>query len=70
MATRASRTRPSDLPTKTVRAPDGTMIRMKVVQAESPTLAHDLLAAFQSNVRRLKDEQRKKARAAKDAAKA
>lgn len=70
MATRPPQVRPSDLPTKTVRAPDGSTIRMKVVQAESPTLPHDLLAAFRSNVRRLKDEQRKKARATKDSAKA
>ncbi len=52
--------RPSDLPTKIVRAPDGTTLRMKVVQADSPSLPHDLLAAFQSNVRRIKAEQRKR----------
>jgi hypothetical protein len=55
--------RASDLPTKTVRAADGTAVRMKVVQANSPTLDHDLLAAFRANVRRVKDEQRKSLRA-------
>ena len=35
------------------------MVRMKVVQSESPTLAQDLLAAFRSNVRRIKDDQRR-----------
>lgn len=54
--------RPSDLPTKVVRAADGTTVRMKVVQANSPTLPHDLLAAFRSNVRRIKAEQRKQVR--------
>lgn len=56
-------TRPSDLATKRVRAPDGSTITMKVVQAESPTLALDLLAAFRSNVRRVRAEQRDQARA-------
>lgn len=51
--------RPSDLVTKRVRAPDGTMVQLKVVQADSGTLAEDLLAAFRSNVRRIKAEQRK-----------
>ncbi len=65
------KTRPSDLRTKRVRAPDGTIIQMKVVQSDSPTLGFDLLAAFQSNVRRIKADQRNKARAAAaDAAKA
>ena len=54
--------RPSDLPTKRIRAPDGSTITMKVVQAESPTLAQDLLAAFRSNVRRVRAEQRDRAR--------
>ena len=64
MATKAKdgEVRPSDLPTKRVRAPDGSTITMKVVQAESPTLAQDLLAAFRSNVRRVRTEQRKQAR--------
>ena len=55
----AKQVRPSDLPTKRVTAPDGTVVRMKVVQSESPTLAQDLLAAFRSNVRRIKDDQRR-----------
>lgn len=55
--------RASDLPTKVVRAADGTAVRMKVVQANSPTLDFDLLAAFRANVRRVKDEQRKHLRA-------
>lgn len=61
MASKATKTRPSDLPTKRVRAADGSIVQMKVVQADSPTFAHDLLAAFRSNVRRIKDEQRKRA---------
>jgi hypothetical protein len=56
-------TRASDLPTKTVRAADGTAVRVKVVQANSPTLDQDLLVAFRANVRRVKDEQRKHLRA-------
>lgn len=60
----------SDLPNKRVRAPDGTMVQMKVVQSDSPTLGLDLLAAFRSNVRRIKDEQRKQRRAREDAAQA
>ena len=62
--------RSSDLEVKRVRAPDGSIIQMKVVQAESPTLGADLLAAFRSNVRRIKTEQRKRARADRDAAQA
>ena len=61
MASAPPKTRPSDLPTKRVRAPDGSIIQMKVVQSESPTLANDLLAAFRSNVRRIKTEQRDRA---------
>ena len=61
MATKPEIT-PRDLPTKTVRAPDGTTVRMKVVQADSPTLELDLLAAFRSNVRRIRADQRKRAR--------
>lgn len=61
MASRATKIRPSDLPTKRVRAPDGSVIQMKVVQADSPTFAQDILAAFRSNVRRIKEEQRKRA---------
>ena len=62
--------RPSDLATKRVRAPDGSIIQMKVVQADSATLGEDLLAAFRSNVRRVKAEQRKRDRAAQNAAQA
>lgn len=62
--------RPSDLPTKRVTASDGTIIRMKVVQANSPTFAQDILAAFRSNVRRVRDDQRKRARADHDTAQA
>lgn len=53
-----------DLPTKIVRSPDGTVVRMKVVDADSPTLGEDLLAAFRSNVRRVRSEQGKAIRAA------
>ncbi|WP_425230046.1 hypothetical protein [Sphingomonas sp.] len=60
--------RPSDLPTKRVRARDGSVVQMKVVQSDSPTLAEDLLAAFRSNVRRIKAEQRKRDRASQNAA--
>jgi hypothetical protein len=59
MSERAKKVRPSDLKTKRVRAPDGTIVQMKVVQSDSPTLGLDLLAAFQSNVRRITAEQRK-----------
>lgn len=62
MATRPPKVRASDLPTKIVQAPDGTKVHLKVVQSDSPTLALDLLAAFRSNVRRIKDGQRKRAR--------
>jgi hypothetical protein len=53
------RVRPSDLGTKTVRARDGKAIKMKVVCADSDTLALDFLAAFQSNVTRVRSERRK-----------
>lgn len=56
--------RPSDLPTKRVRAPDGTLVRLKVVRADSPTLSRDILAAFRSNVRSIRDERRKRTNAA------
>ena len=59
---------PSDLPTKRVTAPDGSVIRMKVVQSESPTLGADLLAAFRSNVRRIRDERRERQRAVENTA--
>ncbi|RHW16582.1 hypothetical protein D1610_14380 [Sphingomonas gilva] len=60
MAKRTQSIRPSDLPTKTVRAADGTIVRMKVVQADSPTLGLDLQAAFRSNVRRIRAADRRK----------
>jgi hypothetical protein len=49
--------RPSDLPTKQVIAPDGSLYPMKVVQSESPTLPYDILAAFRWNVKRIRSEQ-------------
>ncbi len=64
------RARPSKLPSKRVTAPDGTVVHMKVVKADSPTLGLDLLAAFRSNVRRIKTAQRKHARARPDTAQA
>lgn len=70
MASKAPKVRPSDLPTKVLRSPNGEVVRVKVIQSESPTLPYDLLAAFQSNVRRLRGEQRKRARVANDTSKA
>lgn len=58
MATKAETT-PRDLPTMIVRSADGTIVRMKVVQSDSATLGEDLLAAFQSNVRRIRSRRRK-----------
>jgi hypothetical protein len=66
MASHPPRVRPSDLPTKIVTAPDGSKVRMKVVQAESPSLAYDLLAAFRSNVRRIKADQKAQAASRED----
>lgn len=60
-------TRPSDLPTKRVLAPDGSTITMKVVQAESPTFGDDFLAAFRANVRRIRADDRKRGLDASDA---
>lgn len=60
--------RPSDLPTERMRARDGSVVNMKVVQSDSANLAEDLLAAFRSNVRRIKAEQRKRDRASQNAA--
>lgn len=60
--------RPSDLPTKNVRSSDGTVVRVKVVQSESRTLPYDLLAAFRSNVRRIRDERRGRERDQQNAA--
>jgi len=53
--------RPSDLETKRVRAPDGSVVRMKVVKSDSETLNQDLLAAFRSNVRSIREQRRKRA---------
>ncbi len=66
MASHPPKVRPSDLPTKIVTAPDGSKVRMKVVQAESPSLPYDLLAAFRSNVRRIKADQKAQALARED----
>ena len=60
MSNRPKKVRPSDLPTKRLRAPDGRLLSVKVVKADSDNLEGELLAAFQSNVRRLKDERRKR----------
>jgi hypothetical protein len=53
------KTSPRNLPFKTIEGADGTKVRMKVVRADSKTLASDLLAAFRSNVRRVREEQRR-----------
>lgn len=66
MASYPPRVRPSDLATKIVTAPDGSKVRMKVVQAESPSLPYDLLAAFRSNVRRIKADQKAQAASRED----
>jgi len=62
--------RPSDLPTKTVRAPNGKIVRLKVVKADSKTLGQDLLAAFRSNVRRVREERRDRGNGANDTSQA
>ncbi len=67
MSSRPTKVRPSDLPTKTVRSPDGELIRLKVVKADSKTLGEDLLAAFRSNVRGIRESRRRKATDAPDA---
>jgi hypothetical protein len=59
MSSRRRETRPSDLPTKTVRAADGELVRLKVVKADSKTLPEDLLAAFRSNVRSIRESRRR-----------
>lgn len=59
MATQAKT--PGDLlPSKFVLAQDGALIEKKVVQANSPTFAKDLEAAFQWNVRRILSERRER----------
>lgn len=70
MSIRPRNVRPSDLPTKTVRAPSGEVVRLKVVKADSETLGEDLLAAFRSNVRSIRENRRRKRHDAPDAAKA
>jgi hypothetical protein len=50
--------RASDLQTKRVRAPDGSLVAVKVVQSDSDTLEADFLAAFRSSVRRVRDQRR------------
>jgi hypothetical protein len=60
MSSRPRKVRPSDLPTKTVRAPDGSVVRLKVVKADSETLGEDLLAAFRSNIRSIREGRRRK----------
>lgn len=67
--TRGPKVRPSDLPSKTVHAPDGTTLRVKVVQSESKTLGQDLLAAFRANVRGIRESRRRQSHAS-DAAQA
>ncbi len=57
MSSAVPRVRPSDLPTKRVRAPDGSVIQLKVVQSGSPRLMQDLMAAAQSNIRRVRAEE-------------
>jgi hypothetical protein len=68
--TQVKKVRPSDLPNKIVRAPDGQIVRMKVVQADSENLGADLLAAFRSNVRRIRTERARRMRDAADTAQA
>ena len=70
MTDRPRKVRPSDLPTKTVRSSDGKLVRLKVVKSDSKTLGEDLLAAFRSNVRSLRDGRRRKLDDATDPAKA
>lgn len=70
MSSRPVNIRPSDLPTKTVRSPEGKLVRLKVVKSDSKTLGEDLLAAFRSNVRGIREDRRRKATDAPDAAEA
>ena len=44
---------------------DGERVRIRVIDADSPTLGADLLDMFRENVRRVLHEQRKAAREAK-----
>lgn len=68
MSDKPKKVRPSDLPTKRLRAPDGTVVQVKVVRSDSPTLGADIEAAFRSNVRRIRDERRNRHRVAQNAA--
>jgi hypothetical protein len=70
MSSRPTKVRPSDLQTKTVRSPEGELVRLKVVKADSKTLGDDLLAAFRSNVRGIRESRRRKSNDARDASKA
>jgi hypothetical protein len=70
MSTHRRKVSPSELPTKSVRAPDGTVIRLKVVKADSANLGNELLAAFRSNVRGIRESRRRKTLDAPDAAQA
>jgi len=56
-----AKVRPSDLETRRLRAPDGSLITVKVVKSDSDTLEWDFLAAFRSNVRRVREERRERA---------
>ncbi len=56
----AKRKKPSELPSKWVRTPDGERIHLKVVESDSETLGEDLLAAFRSNVRSMLEARRKR----------
>ncbi len=61
MTEKLKKVRPSDLPTKRVKSPDGQWVTIKVVKSNSDNLEADFLAAFQSNVRRVRDERRERA---------
>lgn len=54
----------SDLKSKRYTAPDGTVVQMKVVRADSATFGWDMQAAFRSNVRRILETRRERKRAA------
>lgn len=60
MAKKSKGIRPSDLESKRLRAPDGRLVTVKVVKSDSDTLEADFLAAFRSNVRRVRAERRER----------
>lgn len=62
MASRAKdeQGRPGDLPTERILRSDGTFVEKKAVQADSPTFAQDMLAAFRWNVQRIREDQRRR----------